>query len=141
MRRPAEYKDHVWAWDFLFELVWLGVAMVWERRQRAASTGEATFDATSTGTADLDVVGGNGKDTLALLVTDDSGDTSTLAGLTATVDGGQGADWADVPDGGLHERPARLVPCDDLGAPGDVDTPEDLPQEQASDRRPTPGGW
>jgi nicotine blue oxidoreductase len=35
-------------------------------------------------------------------------------------------DWDDVPDGGLHERPARLVPCDDLGAPGDVDTPEDL---------------
>ena len=25
-------------------------------------------------------------------------------------------DWDDVPDGGLHERPARLVPCDDLGA-------------------------
>jgi nicotine blue oxidoreductase len=36
------------------------------------------------------------------------------------------ADWADVPDGGLHERPARLVPCDDLGAPGDVDRPEEL---------------
>jgi CTP:molybdopterin cytidylyltransferase MocA len=36
------------------------------------------------------------------------------------------ADWDDVPDGGLHERPARLVPCDDLGPPGDVDRPEDL---------------
>jgi nicotine blue oxidoreductase len=35
-------------------------------------------------------------------------------------------DWDDVPDGGLHERPARLVPCDDLGPPGDVDMPEDL---------------
>jgi nicotine blue oxidoreductase len=35
-------------------------------------------------------------------------------------------DWDDVPDGGLHERPATLVPCDDLGAPGDVDRPEDL---------------
>jgi nicotine blue oxidoreductase len=34
--------------------------------------------------------------------------------------------WTDVPDAGLHERPARLVPCDDLGAPGDVDRPEDL---------------
>jgi CTP:molybdopterin cytidylyltransferase MocA len=34
--------------------------------------------------------------------------------------------WDDVPDGGLHERPARLVPCDDLGPPGDVDRPEDL---------------
>jgi CTP:molybdopterin cytidylyltransferase MocA len=36
------------------------------------------------------------------------------------------SDWVDVPDEGLHARPARLVPCDDLGAPGDVDTPEDL---------------
>lgn len=35
--------------------------------------------------------------------------------------------WADIPDGGLHARPAKLVPCDDLGAPGDVDTPDDLP--------------
>ncbi len=35
-------------------------------------------------------------------------------------------DWGDVPDGGLNERPARLVPCDDLGAPGDVDRPDDL---------------
>ncbi|HLG07232.1 MAG TPA: nucleotidyltransferase family protein [Gaiellaceae bacterium] len=35
-------------------------------------------------------------------------------------------DWSDVPDEGLRDRPARLVPCDDLGAPGDVDTPEDL---------------
>jgi CTP:molybdopterin cytidylyltransferase MocA len=34
--------------------------------------------------------------------------------------------WDDVPDGGLHGRPAKLVPCDDLGAPGDVDTPADL---------------
>lgn len=35
--------------------------------------------------------------------------------------------WAGIPDGGLHARPAKLVPCDDLGAPGDVDTPDDLP--------------
>jgi CTP:molybdopterin cytidylyltransferase MocA len=35
-------------------------------------------------------------------------------------------EWADVPDEGLHRRPARLVPCDDLGSPGDVDTPADL---------------
>lgn len=26
------------AWDFLFELLWLGIALVWERRQRAATT-------------------------------------------------------------------------------------------------------
>lgn len=34
--------------------------------------------------------------------------------------------WDDVPDEGLRARPARLVPCDDLGAPGDVDTEDDL---------------
>jgi nicotine blue oxidoreductase len=35
-------------------------------------------------------------------------------------------DWPGIPDEGLRDRPVRLVPCDDLGAPGDVDTPEDL---------------
>jgi CTP:molybdopterin cytidylyltransferase MocA len=35
-------------------------------------------------------------------------------------------DWAEIPDEGLRDREVRLVPCDDLGAPGDVDTPEDL---------------
>ena len=34
--------------------------------------------------------------------------------------------WADVPDEGLRALEPRLVPCDDHGAPGDVDTPEDL---------------
>ena len=36
------------------------------------------------------------------------------------------ADWTGIPDEGLRDRPVRLVPCDDLGAPGDVDTPADL---------------
>lgn len=36
------------------------------------------------------------------------------------------ADWDDIPDEGLRDRAVRLVPCDDLGAPGDVDVPEDL---------------
>jgi nicotine blue oxidoreductase len=36
-------------------------------------------------------------------------------------------DWDAIPDEGLRDRPVRLVPCDDLGAPGDVDTPDDLP--------------
>jgi nicotine blue oxidoreductase len=36
------------------------------------------------------------------------------------------AAWDRVPDGGARELPALLVPCDDLGAPGDVDRPEDL---------------
>jgi nicotine blue oxidoreductase len=36
------------------------------------------------------------------------------------------ADWHDIPDEGLRDRPIRLVPCDDLEPPGDVDTPDDL---------------
>jgi CTP:molybdopterin cytidylyltransferase MocA len=36
------------------------------------------------------------------------------------------ADWVAIPDEGLRDRPVRLVPCDDLGRPGDVDTPADL---------------
>jgi nicotine blue oxidoreductase len=35
-------------------------------------------------------------------------------------------DWSDIPDEGLRDRGVQLVPCDDLGAPGDVDTREDL---------------
>jgi CTP:molybdopterin cytidylyltransferase MocA len=34
--------------------------------------------------------------------------------------------WTDVPDEGLRAMAPRLVPCDDLGWPGDVDTPADL---------------
>lgn len=34
--------------------------------------------------------------------------------------------WAEIPDEGARALRARLVPCDDLGHPGDVDTPEDL---------------
>jgi nicotine blue oxidoreductase len=40
-------------------------------------------------------------------------------------------DWDGIPDEGLRDRPVRLVPCDDLGAPGDVDTPDDLRAIQA----------
>ena len=35
-------------------------------------------------------------------------------------------DWGSVPDEGLRDLPVRLVPCDDLGSPGDVDVPADL---------------
>jgi CTP:molybdopterin cytidylyltransferase MocA len=38
------------------------------------------------------------------------------------------AGWADVPDEGLRALEPVLVPCDDLGSPGDVDRPEDLPE-------------
>ena len=37
------------------------------------------------------------------------------------------AEWARVPDEGLRSLTVTLVACDDLGAPGDVDTPADLP--------------
>jgi CTP:molybdopterin cytidylyltransferase MocA len=34
--------------------------------------------------------------------------------------------WARVPDEGARALEARLVPCDDLGGPGDVDSADDL---------------
>ncbi len=34
--------------------------------------------------------------------------------------------WSRVPDAGGRALPAMLVPCDDVGAPGDVDTRDDL---------------
>ena len=37
------------------------------------------------------------------------------------------AAWNDIPDEGLRRRDVLLVPCDDLGHPGDVDRPGDLP--------------
>ena len=36
--------------------------------------------------------------------------------------------WEQIPDQGARPLPALLVPCDDLGAPGDVDLPKDLPE-------------
>jgi nicotine blue oxidoreductase len=35
--------------------------------------------------------------------------------------------WASVPDEGARPLEAVLVACDDLGSPGDVDRPGDLP--------------
>lgn len=43
--------------------------------------------------------------------------------------------WPQIPDQGARSLPALTVPCDDLGAPGDVDTPEQLPERY----RPTRG--
>ena len=34
--------------------------------------------------------------------------------------------WPSIPDEGARALPALLVPCDDLGAPGDVDFADDL---------------
>jgi CTP:molybdopterin cytidylyltransferase MocA len=36
--------------------------------------------------------------------------------------------WERVPDDGARSLPALLVPCDDLGPPGDVDFADDLPE-------------
>jgi CTP:molybdopterin cytidylyltransferase MocA len=36
--------------------------------------------------------------------------------------------WENIPDDGLRDLDVRLVSCDDLGPPGDVDTPADLPE-------------
>ena len=36
--------------------------------------------------------------------------------------------WEAIPDAGLRVLEPRLVPCDDLGDPGDVNTPADLPE-------------
>jgi CTP:molybdopterin cytidylyltransferase MocA len=38
------------------------------------------------------------------------------------------SEWAAIPDEGLRAGVPLLVPCDDLGAPGDVDKPADLPE-------------
>jgi CTP:molybdopterin cytidylyltransferase MocA len=53
--------------------------------------------------------------------------------VAASYDGGRGHPlvlgrdaWDAIPDEGLRDLRVRLVACDDLGAPGDVDTPEDL---------------
>lgn len=42
--------------------------------------------------------------------------------------------WEDIPDEGLRTREPLLVPCDDLGPPGDVDFPDDLPERFRPER-------
>jgi CTP:molybdopterin cytidylyltransferase MocA len=55
--------------------------------------------------------------------------------VAASYDGTRGhpivldrAVWASIPDEGARALEPVLVPCDDLGAPGDVDRPDDLPE-------------
>jgi CTP:molybdopterin cytidylyltransferase MocA len=36
--------------------------------------------------------------------------------------------WERIPDQGARSLPALLVPCDDLGSPGDVDFADELPE-------------
>jgi nicotine blue oxidoreductase len=40
--------------------------------------------------------------------------------------------WSRVPDEGARGLESTLVPCDDLGPPGDVDRPADLPRRLSS---------
>jgi CTP:molybdopterin cytidylyltransferase MocA len=53
--------------------------------------------------------------------------------VAASYDGSRGhpvvigrAAWGAVPDEGMKALPATLVPCEDLGTPGDVDSADDL---------------
>ena len=55
--------------------------------------------------------------------------------LAASYDGDRGhpvllarSAWDSVPDEGARALTPTLVPCDDLGRPGDVDYPDDLPE-------------
>jgi CTP:molybdopterin cytidylyltransferase MocA len=55
--------------------------------------------------------------------------------VAASYDGARGhplvlarAAWGEIPDEGLRRRDPLLVPCDDLGAPGDVDHEHELPE-------------
>jgi nicotine blue oxidoreductase len=41
--------------------------------------------------------------------------------------------WGTVPDEGARGLPVLLVPCDDLGAPGDVDRADQLPERLRDD--------
>jgi nicotine blue oxidoreductase len=41
--------------------------------------------------------------------------------------------WSRIPDEGARALDPELVPCDDLGAPGDVDFPEDLRRQPIVD--------
>jgi CTP:molybdopterin cytidylyltransferase MocA len=34
--------------------------------------------------------------------------------------------WGDIPDAGLRALPARLIPCDDLSPPGDVNFADEI---------------
>jgi CTP:molybdopterin cytidylyltransferase MocA len=47
------------------------------------------------------------------------------------------AQWPAVPDEGLRTSDAVLVPCDDLGPPGDVDFADEIPETLMRPKPPT----
>lgn len=67
--------------------------------------------------------------------------TSRAPILAASYDGVRGhplllarSEWSTgIPDEGLRAREPVLVPCDDLGSPGDVDDVSDLPERFRQD--------
>ena len=58
--------------------------------------------------------------------------TAASAGIRSLV---ARAAWDGIPDEGLRAVEPQLVPCDDLGDPGDVDTPADLAALDRLERR------
>jgi len=46
------------------------------------------------------------------------------------------AAWDRVPDAGARALAPLLVPCDDLGTPGDIDTPDDLGRYRRTPEEP-----
>jgi nicotine blue oxidoreductase len=50
------------------------------------------------------------------------------------------AQWQAVPDEGLRTRDAVLVPCDDLGPPGDVDFADEIPESLRPKPKPPTAG-
>jgi CTP:molybdopterin cytidylyltransferase MocA len=46
------------------------------------------------------------------------------------------AAWDRVPDAGARALVPLLVPCDDLGTPGDIDTPDDLGRYRRAPEEP-----
>jgi CTP:molybdopterin cytidylyltransferase MocA len=48
--------------------------------------------------------------------------------------------WARIPDDGFRTLEPVLVPCDDLGWPGDVDRPHELGSDGATEASATPEG-
>ena len=49
--------------------------------------------------------------------------------------------WGRIPDEGARDLDAVLVPCDDLGPPGDVDFVDQLPENLKPKPKPRPEPW
>jgi nicotine blue oxidoreductase len=107
----------------------------WERGRGASL--RCGLRALDTGTAAAVVVLGDGPD-LSPAAIDRVREVWLESGaevVAATYGGNRGhpvllsrAVWDRIPDEGARSLPALLVPCDDLGPPGDVDFADDVPE-------------